>query len=196
MPLAGLSLALWALTHPWGTVAGPEVGGSGQWMMSHTFHFTAGLFASVGLLALAPRQFEDVAKLERFGFLVAFVGSVLFTGTGVITAFVWPLLASHAPGLVELSGPFFTPPHPIIGITAVCFSLGFILLAIALARGGLIPRALAGATVLGAVLLIPPPPPLSPVPWIVFPTGGVLMGIGIAGLGVAGRAGSEGTRAV
>lgn len=184
MLLAGLSVALWTLTHPWGTIAGPEVGGSGRWMISHTFHFTAGLFASVGLLALAPRQFGQVSNLERVGFLVAFAGSVMFTGTGVITAFVWPILATQAPALVELSGPFFSPPHPIIGITAVTFSLGYILLAAALARAGLISRGIAAVTALGAVLLIPPPPPLSPVPWIVFPTGGVLFGIGLAALTV------------
>ena len=43
------------------------------------------------------------------------------TGTGVITAFVWPIFAEHAPGLTELSGPIFSPPHPVIGITAVLY---------------------------------------------------------------------------
>ncbi|NNF29683.1 MAG: hypothetical protein HKN73_20840, partial [Gemmatimonadetes bacterium] len=152
------------------------------------FHFTGGLFASIGLLAFAPRQFGPVSKLERVGFLVAFVGSVMFTGTGVITAFVWPLLAANAPALVELSGPFFSPPHPIIGITALAFSAGYILLALAFAREGRISRAAATVTVLGAALLIPPPPPLSPVPWVLFPVGGLLLGIGIAALGPVVRA--------
>lgn len=162
-------------------------------MMSHTFHFTAGLFASVGLLALAPRQFGRVSTFERVGFLVAFVGSVMFTGTGVITAFVWPILATHAPALVEVSGPFFSPPHPIIGVTAVTFSLGYILLAAAFARQKLISRGMAAATALGAALLIPPPPPLSPVPWVFFPMGGVLLGIGLVAL--RGVVTTEATRA-
>ena len=188
MVLAGVSVALWTLTHPWGSVAGPEVGASGRWMMSHTFHFLGGFFASIGLIALAPRQFRDGSGFERIGFLVALVGSVLFTGTGIVTAFVWPLLATNAPALVELSGPFFSPPHPVIGITAVAFSLGYILLAVALARAGLIHRGVAVATVVGALLLIPPPPPLSPVPWAIFPLGGVLLGMGMVALGVAMRA--------
>lgn len=190
MLLAGLSVALWAITHPWGTIAGPEVGASGRWMVSHTFHFLAGFFASIGLLALAPRQFADSSRLERVGYLTAFIGSVMFTGTGIITAFVWPLLAANAPQLVELSGPFFSPPHPIIGITAIAFSLGYILLAVALARAGILSRAVAAMTVVGAVLLVPPPPPLSPVPWLIFPVGGALLGIGIAALGLAIRSGA------
>ena len=72
--------------------------------------------------------------MERVGFLVAFIGGVMFRGTGVITAFLWPIFAAHAPALTELSGPLFSPPHPIIGITAVAFSVDFIVLLISLAR--------------------------------------------------------------
>lgn len=182
--VAGCSVALWTSVHPWGTIAGPGVGGSTQWMISHTFHFLGGLFGAFGLLSLAPRQ-VGADRLERVGFIVAFVGTVMFTGTGIITAFVWPIFAEHAPALTELSGPIFTPPHPVIGATAVAFSAGFILLWIALARQGVLARAVAGPAVLGAVMLVPPPPPLSPVPWIVFPVGGVLFGFGLIGLGRA-----------
>lgn len=176
--LAGVSLALWATTHPWGTIAGPEVGGSTRWLISHTFHFTSGLFASIGLLGLHSR-FVIGTRSEGVGYLTAFVGSVMWSGTGVITAFVWPILAEHAPALTELHGPIFSPPHPVIGITAVLFSLGFLLLWVALARQGTMAKGMAGAGCLGAVLLVPPPPPLTPVPWIIFPVGGVLFGVGL-----------------
>lgn len=53
---------------------------------------------------------------------------------------------------------------------------------------GRISRAAATVTVLGAALLIPPPPPLSRVPWVLFPVGGLLLGIGIAALGPVVRA--------
>lgn len=180
--LAGVSVALWPAVHPWGTIVGPEVGGSTRWFISHTFHFTGGLFASIGLLGLASRQ-ANADRLERVGFLVAFLGAVMFTGTGVITAFLWPIFATHAPALTELSGPLFSPPHPIIGITAVTFSVGFIVLIISLARQGLVPKAVAIVGCLGAAMLIPPPPPLSPVPWAFFPVGGVLFGVGLIALG-------------
>ena len=176
--LAGVSVALWTTTHPWGTIVGPEVGGSTRWLISHTFHFTAGLFASVGLLGLNQRLAE-APRLEGAGFVIAFLGSVMFTGTGVITAFLWPIFAQHAPALTELSGPIFTPPHPVIGITALLFSIGFLLLWVALARQGALSKAIAALACLGALLLVPPPPPLSPVPWVVFPVGGILFGLGL-----------------
>ena len=41
------------------------------------------------------------------------------------------------------------------------------------------------ALVLGAFLLMIPPAPLSPLPWIVFPAGGVVFGAGVVALGLA-----------
>lgn len=189
MVVAGCSVALWTLLHPWGTVAGPEVGASGRWAISHTFHFLGGFFGAIGLLGLARRQ-TGAGALERIGFFVAFAGTVLFTGTGLITAFVWPVLATNAPALTELSGPFFSPPHPVIGVTALAFSVGYIMLALALSIAGVISRTAAAALVVGALLLIPPPPPLSPVPWIFFPLGGLLFGIGLVAIGLSVRSGA------
>lgn len=45
-----------------------------------------------------------------------------------------------------------------------------------------LPRYVAGAACLGALLLVPPPPPLSPVPWIILPIGGVLFSVGLVSL--------------
>ncbi|MFN0178005.1 MAG: hypothetical protein ACKVZ0_04335 [Gemmatimonadales bacterium] len=137
--LAGVSLALWTAIHPWGTIAGPEVGGSTRWLISHTFHFTGRLFAVIGLLGLHQRL-AGGTRLVSVGFMTAFVGSVMFTGTRIITAFVWPIFAEHAPVLTEVTGPIFSPPHPVIGITAVLFFLGFLLLWVGLARQGTLAR--------------------------------------------------------
>ncbi len=186
--VAGCAAALWTLVHPWGTIAGPEVGGSTQWAVSHTFHFVAGFFASIGLLGLAQRQ-SGAGRLERVGYLTAFAGTVMFTGTGIVTAFIWPLLANNAPALVELSGPFFSPPHPVIGITALGFSVGYILFGVALANADVIPKGAAAILVIGALFLLPPPPPLSPVPWLLFPVGGLFVGIGFISIGLAIRSG-------
>lgn len=181
---AGVCVALWGLVHPWGTVAGAEVARSHEWAASHTFHFAGGLLGCIGLLGLAHRQGASSA-LERAGYFVAFAGTVLYTGTGIFTAFVWPLLAERAPAMVELSGPFFSSPHPILAVTKITFSLGFILLAVTLARAGVLARWAAAAAVMGALLLVPPPYPLTPFPWVIFPLGSVLLGIGMAAIGRA-----------
>ncbi len=194
--IGGLAVALWTLSHPWGTIAGPEVGASVGWIVSHTLHFVGGFFGSIGLLGLVGRQ-PTATRLERVGFFVAFAGTVMFTGTGIITGFMWPIMATHAPELVELSGPFFTPPHPVIGITALAYSVGYILLSVALARSEVIAWSAAAMAVIGAVLLIPPPPPLSPVPWVFFPVGGLLLGLGQIAIGMAVRSGrAAGTHTV
>ena len=189
--LAGSFIALWATSHPWGTIAGPEVGGSTQWAFSHTCHFLGGFFASIGLLGLLGRQFDGAGKLEQAGFFITFVGTLMYTATGVITAFIWPLLADHAPQMTELSGPIFSPPHPVIAITALAFSLGFSLLFIALARAGLLSKISAAIFVAGALLLVPPPPPLSQVPWVIFPIGGLVLGIGVIRIGTIVLTGFE-----
>lgn len=185
--LAGISVALWPLIHPWGSFAGAAIGQSGQWMMAHTFHFLAAGFGLVGLLGFVEREVAAAGRFERTGFVIAFAGTILFAGTGMFTAFLWPVLARDAPQLTELNGPFFSPPHPIILITTITYSLGHILFGVALARAGALAVWGAVSLGLGALLLMIPPAPLSPLPWLVFPTGGVLFGIGLAALGLAMR---------
>ena len=187
--LAGVSVSLWTLTHPWGSVAGAEVGGSTQWMLSHTFHFLAALFGLFGLLGLVEREFGSAGPVERWGFIIAFAGTTLFAATGAFTAFAWPILAHNAPALVEANGPFFTPPHPLIVTTAALYSIGHAVLALALAQRRVLPALGATAIVVGGVLLLIPPPPLSPLPWVVFPIGGVMFGAGLAMLGMVVRRG-------
>lgn len=189
--MAGVSVALWPLTHPWGTFVGPEVARTGQWMLAHTFHFLAGLFGLLGLLGLIDRQVRSSSTLERVGFAVAFVGTILFASTGVFTAFLWPVLAQHAPALTEPHGPFFMPPHPTILVTSLLYSTGYALLAVALGRAGVVERWAVVSTVVGALLLLVPPAPLGPLPWVAFPLGGVLFGAGLVGLGHAVFGGLE-----
>lgn len=158
-------------------------------MLAHTFHFLAGSLGLLGLLGFVEREVKVARTLERVAFVIAFAGSILFAGTGMFTAFFWPVLAREAPQVTELNGPFFSPPHPMILLTTVSYSLGYLLLGVALARAGAMAVWGAVALGLGAVLLMLPPAPLSPLPWPVFPAGGVLFGVGLTALGLALRAG-------
>ncbi len=186
--LAGVSIALWTLVHPWGSFMGAEVGQSGRWMASHTFHFLGGLLGAIGLLGLVSRASRG-SGFARAAFLTAFVGTVVFAGTGLFTAFLWPTLAASAPEVVAPEGPFFSPPHPVVGISAVLFSLGYVLLSVALRRTGFMPALANVALIAGAVLLALPPAPFGPLPWVAFPAGGVLMGLGVGVMGSRLRGG-------
>ena len=157
-------------------------------MVSHTFHFLAAAFGLIGLLGFSHRQFTVARPFERAGFILAFIGTMLFAGTGMFTAFLWPLIARTAPHMVELSGPFFTPPHPMVVITTLTYSIGHMLFGVALSRAGVIAAWGAVALVLGGAMMLAPPAPLSPLPWIVFSLSGVVFGTGLAALGLAGRA--------
>lgn len=182
--LAGVSLALWPALHPWNQLAGAEVGQSTAWLLSHTFHFLAGFFALLGLAGLAARpRTAPVSRLAVIAFAVAFTGAALFTATGVFTAFLWPTLAAHAPATVEITGPFFTPPHPLIGITSLVFCAGFALLAVALRREGTLSLAASATLASGALLLVIPPPPITPAPWFLIVAAGAVFGAGLALLG-------------
>lgn len=183
--LSGVSIALWAAIHPWGTIAGPAVGVSGRWMLSHTFHFLAGLSGLVGLLGLLPRTIASSRVLETISYGMAFVGAALFTSTGLFTAFLWPVVARHAGPLTDANGPFFSPPHPTIVLANGVYLAGHMMLAITLARAGVLPWASATTLIAGAALLFIPPAPLSPAPWIIFLVAAALFGIGLASLGVA-----------
>lgn len=185
--LAGVSVALWPVTHPWGTITGSDIGQSGQWIVSHTFHFLAAVFGLFGLLGLVEREARTAGWLERSAFALAFMGTILFAGTGVITAFLWPVIAAEAPHLTELHGPIFTPPHPLLVSTGLLYGVGHALLGAALLRAGVIPRWTGGLLILGAVLLLAPPAPIGPLPWILFPMSGVIFGTGLAGLGLSMR---------
>ena len=183
---AGVCLALWTLLHPWDQLAGEEAARSGGWLASHTFHFLAGTFscAALPLLYAARRELFDSAGTIA-ALAVAFLGSALFAGTGLFTAFLWPTLAEHAAPLVRAHGPFFTPPHPLILITGLLLTFGYVLLALLLGRKGMLSGARSALLAVGFLMLLIPPPPLAPVPWAVFALAGVVAGVGLFALGGA-----------
>lgn len=158
-------------------------------MVSHSFHFFSAFFLLFALLGLAVQQAGKVSLTGAAVFVVAFAGTTLFAATGMFTAWIWPVLANHAPFLTEVSGPFFTPPHPAIGVSAVLFSAGFVGLAVGLTRSGFLPAWGGASLALGALLLAIPPTPITSTPWIVFVLGGVFMGTGFVSLSYAVRAG-------
>ena len=188
--LAGTSLALWTTIHPWGHVDGAHIGSSGQWILSHSFHFTAGLALLFAVAGLAAQRMGRAARFETAALVTAFTGAALFTGTGLFTAYVWPVLAVHAPVLVAADGPIFGAPHPLIPLSGLVFCSGLILLATALRRARVIPFGAAAATIAGAVLLLVPPAPMSPAPWVLLFVAGPLAGLGVAWTGWMVRAGA------
>jgi hypothetical protein len=105
------------------------------------------LLALVGFYA---RQAAVAGGLGLVGFLVAFLGTALFAGTGWSNAFTPPVVARTNPTL--LVG---FPPSPLgeaVLYTAVLFAVGLILFGITVIRAGVLPRTGGWLLVIGGVL--------------------------------------------
>jgi hypothetical protein len=163
---------------------GAEVGRSHGWRVAHTLHFVGAAFSLLGLPGLYECQRERLGRFGFAGFVGAFLGMAMFLGTGMITAFVWPMLAVEAPQSVELGGAMFDAPALIaLGATAVVLIAGYIAFGIAMLAAGVFPRWAIVALMTGAVLGMIPPRPLGAMPWAGLVLGGVLYGIGAVRLG-------------
>jgi hypothetical protein len=182
--VGGIGLAAFVLIHPWDQFVGAAVARTGRWRLAHTLHFVGAAFALLGLSGLYLRQITQIGGLGTFGFILSFIGTAMFVGTGMITAFVWPMLAVHAPATVELHGAMFDAPALIaLSLTAVMVIAGYALFGIASLKAGLLPRSGIVVMVVGAILGMLPPHPLGALPWAGLVLGGVMYGAGLIWLG-------------
>jgi hypothetical protein len=191
--MSGVAFALFMLLHPYDELAGVHGPHSATWVPSHTFHFLGALLALFGLLAVREHLIPPGSPWGTAAFAIAFTGTAMFVGTGMITAFLWPAIADHAPSFVAEDGPMFTDTLAAgaITVTYVLLVAGYIALAIVLMRGGAISGVVAGLLIAGVMLFSAPVEPLGPAPWILRVVGGVVFGAGLACLGLALRSGAH-----
>jgi hypothetical protein len=144
------------------------------------------LFALFGLIGIYAHERDSVGRFCLLGFVVSFIGNAMFLGTGMITAFIWPMLAVYAPATVELGGALFGMPRSALafGLTAVTVSVGYVLLGIATLRARVYPAPATVMLVIGAVLGMLPPHPVGLLPWAALVFGGVLYGLALIWFGV------------
>lgn len=182
--VGGIAIALFVIEHPWGHFVGAATVASPTWMLAHALHLVGASFALLGLVGLYACQAAGLGRAGLGAFLLAFVGTAFFVGTGLITAFVWPMLATVAPAAVDVGGAGFQPPAvAVFFLTAVLLVPGYLSFGTVSWRGGLLPRwALALWAIGGAVGMVPPVP-LGPLPWVGLVAAGLLYGVGVVGLG-------------
>ncbi len=183
--VGGCCLAGFVLIHPWDQLLGATVARTQRWQIAHSLHFVGALFALLGVLGLFARQRGHLGCLGFVGFVLSFVGNAMFLGTGMITAFIWPMLAVNAPATVEPGGAIFGWPHSVLafGLTALTLSTGYTLFGIAMLRAGIFPRWAILMLVSGAILGMLPPHPVGALPWGGLVLGGVLYGAALVYLG-------------
>jgi hypothetical protein len=183
---AGVAMAVWSGGHPWNQLAGAEVGGTLGWRIAHWAHFSAGMLLLLALLGLAARRRQLFGSTRGIAaLLVAFTGSALFMAGGVFTAYIWPVLAAHAPHTIAADGPFLGQPDGMLFVTTITFAAGLILLGGELRRAGILDWGTRALLIVGPLLLLAAPPPIGPAPWALFAASGVVTGCGLV---LAGRA--------
>jgi hypothetical protein len=181
----GVSLGLFVLVlYPVGGFFGAEHARHPAWIPAHTLHFIGALLTLVGLIGLYAYTANNLGRLGTIGLVLAVCGTAQFVGTGMLTAFVWPVLASAAPDTIAPGGALFTSPANTLFYTTVLTLIpGYVVLAVALARARILTRAAAVLLAIGVVLAITPPEPVGPVPWLGLVIGGVLFAAGEVWLG-------------
>ena len=146
--------------------------------MAHGLHTLAGVVALFGLIGLYVRQMDESGKLGLIAFIVAFVGSALFAGLGMITEFIVSVVADEAPELFDKGGAMEDPGKlPIIPLTIIIFIVGFILMGIATFRARVLPCLPSVTLIIGIILFFPP------LPWPIPVIGSVLFGASLAWMG-------------
>ncbi len=143
---------------------------SAAWIPVHLLYYAALVAVLLVLVGIFTRQIQRAGKLNVAGFLLAFVGTAMILMEGREHIFSPDFGAGVPLGLWELI------------LASFVFSIGYVLLGIAIARAGVLPR---GAGVLlavsGPVVAFSPPIGISAV-LIISHT---VFGVGLAWVGHA-----------
>ncbi len=154
-----------------------------QWFILNLCAFILTVLTPLSILGLYAKQVERIGKVGLIGFLLVYLGGMLYVGVQFDEAFTWPVLAKYAPQLIDIKGPMFADPAFSIAymLMAVLFIPGLIMLCIATVRAKVLPKwgaillAVGGPFAYGGVM----------VPQMFRSSGAVLGAIGFIWLGSA-----------
>jgi hypothetical protein len=176
--VGGLMAGTFLIISPYGAIAGSAAVLTPAWTVAHNLHFFGGLFLVAGSFALFMVQRQRIGSAGLVAYVVWLTGLAMFVGTGMITAYMFPFMATHAPHLVALDGPLFVPtPMPILPLSTVTLGAGAALFAVVSYRANILPRGASVLAVAGALLAFLPPAPGGPFPHFVLVAGGALAGL-------------------
>ncbi len=166
---AGASFILSPLLHP----SSPQ---SAAWVPMHLLFFAALIVTLLALVGIFAYQLQQAGRLGLAGFFTAFVGTAMMLMEGREHLFSPDFGVGTPRGLLELI------------VASFVFSIGYILLGIAITRGGVLPR---GAGVLlaigGPITAFSPPIGV----WVVEMVGSALIGLGLLWVGYVLSLGKE-----
>jgi hypothetical protein len=113
------------------------------WIVIHAGLVIAAILSLAALLGIYARRAGQLGRLGAVGFAVALVGLVVAACAFYWEAFLLPPIAREDPGLFDWAGPVVTDWGVRSGAIAGLWFVGLAMLAIALARARVVPRAVA-----------------------------------------------------
>lgn len=113
-----------------------------NWLAVNVIGSIATMLLPVALVGFYLKQFKQTKMFGLVGLVMSFLGLQLFVWIQVDETILWPLLAVHAPTLVDLQGPMFS--NPAFNFTyilmGVLFIPGAILFGIAMLKAQVLPK--------------------------------------------------------
>ncbi|MHA1985416.1 MAG: hypothetical protein ACW98D_02145 [Promethearchaeota archaeon] len=101
-----------------------------EWLIVNGLGVIGFVLAFVGILGIFFKQSDDITTLGMFGFLITFVGQVLYNAGIYYETFIWPVLAESDPNLVQLStGPIYSNPvfFMMLMLAGSIYVIGFLI---------------------------------------------------------------------
>jgi hypothetical protein len=113
-----------------------------SWFLLNVLALLMALLLPLALMAIYAAQAEFLGWIGFAGFVLAFLGSLLYLGLQFDESFVWPLLAAEAPSLLDLKGPLFSDAAFMASylVMGLLFMSGWLVFGVATARAGIFPR--------------------------------------------------------
>lgn len=160
------------------------------WTVMHTALLVSAFLSLVGLFALYGQHGARLGRLGAVGFALAVIGLVVAACAFFFEAFLLPVFARRDPKLFAWDGPVVNSWGFRLSFLAGLWVIGLVLLGIALARSGVVPRAaaltLAVSAAAFAVLEGPFVPVLGPLSTLALTVGHVWVGAALW-VGATGR---------
>jgi hypothetical protein len=124
-----------------------ELALTGLFTFQVTLYLLGLILLSVGLVGLYAHQSDRVGLLGLVGFLIAFIGTVFFTGFFWANLFVAPALTVGAPVFLDQDGRF-----PGFRLPLLLYAVGWLLFGLASLKARAYPRVPVIVLIVGAAL--------------------------------------------
>ncbi|UCG03865.1 MAG: hypothetical protein JSW11_07740 [Candidatus Heimdallarchaeota archaeon] len=129
-----------------------------DWLIVNGLGVIGFVLALIGILGIFFKQYNDLTELGMIGFLITFVGQVLYNAGIYYETFIWPVLAESDPNLIDLSnGPIYSNPifFTMLLLAGSIYVIGFLIFGYSTYKTDSFPKWAILLLVIGVVMFIP-----------------------------------------